>query len=49
MAHLGPEKGGRFADLTFDGGGLSRAILEASPEVLSLQWIVTDAFEKVLT
>ena len=24
MAHLGPEKGGRFADLTFGGGGHSR-------------------------
>ncbi len=31
MACLKPEQGGAFADLTFGGGGHSRAILEASP------------------
>jgi len=32
MACLKPEQGGTFADLTFGGGGHSRAILEASEE-----------------
>jgi len=30
MDHLDPGKGGRYADLTFGGGGHSRAILEAN-------------------
>ena len=33
LAFLEPEKGGRFADLTYGGGGHSEAILSASDEV----------------
>ena len=31
MAYLEPSRGGNFADLTFGGGGHSKALLEANP------------------